>query len=90
MPPVPTSATFPDVPFALVVTFKFPSPELKASATEESSTRTRPAPLHPGTNVSAAVDPDLTSETETMALHGSEEVPKEAMLSKLKVQMKPS
>jgi hypothetical protein len=75
MPLVPTSATSQDVPFALAETSKFLSLELKASATEESSTRMKLAPPHPGTSASAAADLDLTLEMETMVPCSSEEAP---------------
>ncbi len=43
-----TSATFPDGPFALAVTFKCPAPGPRASVQKENTTLTRPAQLRPG------------------------------------------
>ena len=60
---VPTFATFPAVQLVPAVTSRLHSPEPIASVPVASSIPTRLAQPHPGTNASAAVAPELTSET---------------------------
>ena len=60
---VPTSATFPVVPSTPAATSRVHRPEPTASAPVASSIPTRLAPLPQGTNVSAAVVQEVTSET---------------------------